>query len=153
MYSVPRCPQVHGYGTGKVPDCLDSPVHHHICDALGNLDRNGQHANLHVIFFHLLQKVVRMVDRNPVEVSADQSRVYIKSSHNLKPEMLQTGVLQKCASQTADSKRKALCISVNPRKCSKTSMSASTSYPTRVRRRYSHTTSLLLSVKRQYLFP
>ena len=93
---------------GKVPDCLDSPVHHHICDALGNLDRNGQHANLHVIFFHLLQKVVRMVDRNPVEVSADQSRVYIKSSHNLKPEMLQTGVLQKCASQTADSKKKSL---------------------------------------------
>lgn len=119
---------------GKIPDSLDSSVHHHIRDTLGNLDRNSQHTDLYVIFFHLLQKVVRMINRNSVQVSTDQRRAqYRKQPQSSSPKCFRPESCKSAPPRLPTPKRKALCISVNPRKCSKTLMSASTSYPTRVR--------------------
>ena len=134
---------------GKVPDCLDSPRPPSYLWCNCNLDRNGQHANLHVIFFHLLQKVVRMVDRIPLRlVYRPKSGLHQKqpiSSRNASDRSA------KVPPKLPTQKKSLMCISVNPRKCSQ-NLNERTSTLPYVPEIFTYD-KFLLSVKRQYLFP
>ena len=97
----------------KIPDSFNSSGYHRISNALCNLDRHGQYTDMHIVFVHLLHKIVRMENGNAIQASAHQSRIHVKCSDNLSTKMLQTRILQQSSPKTTDSKQECF---VNIRK-------------------------------------
>ena len=74
----------------KVPYGFYTSVYHLICNFLSNINRHGQHTDIYIVFFHLCLKIIRVKNRNTIQVFSHQFRIHIKSCHNLQPEMMQT---------------------------------------------------------------
>lgn len=111
----------------KVPYGFNSSCNHSIRNLLRYLNGHSQHTDIDVIFLHFLFKLIRVINGNSIQRCSYQSGIHIKSSYNLQTEMAQSRVTQQSTTQTSDTKRKALCILVNPRKSSSTAISVSTS--------------------------
>ena len=75
---------------GEVPYGLDAALYHGVRYLLGYFNGNRQHADIDIVFLHLLFELIRMVDRNAAQHCTHQFGLHIESSHNLQTEMAQT---------------------------------------------------------------